>query len=213
MEFNVNPEYGTADESVGFFKIGGEVPTGELGADPLALFPPVEESEEVDKKRQLSPDISATEIDLTDIDETALALDSRDVVRLMEVIKEFIEECMLEAFFEFNDENSQKTFTKQVEGYLEEIRMRGAVWDYAVVCDTRNNPPEIVDSDQFVADIYINPTKSPNYIQLNFIAEPTSVNFDEIVNEERPELGAIYGDGDGDDDEDNFIGQGWNYNE
>ena len=210
MEFNVNPEY--TPETIEFLKVAGAPP-----ADPLALFPPQQE-EEVKKEEWLgSPGV--TEIDLSEkmtdelYDETALALDARDSVRLMNAVKSFIEQCMLLTLFELNDENSQRVFTKQVEGYLEEIRIRGAITDFVVVCDATNNVPEIVDSNVFVADIYIAPTKSPNYIQLNFVAQPASVDFDEIDVDEDGDSDIRFMVGDGDDDEDNVLFEGWNYNE
>jgi hypothetical protein len=68
-----------------------------------------------------------------------------------------------------------------VEPFLRQIKGRGGIYDYKVICDTTNNTPDIIDSNQFVGDIYIKPARSINYITLNFIAVGTGVNFNEIV--------------------------------
>ncbi len=68
-----------------------------------------------------------------------------------------------------------------VEPFLREIKGRRGVYDYMVVCDDSNNGGSIVDANEFVADIYIKPSKSINYITLNFIATRSGVEFSEIV--------------------------------
>jgi hypothetical protein len=60
------------------------------------------------------------------------------------------------------------------------------VYDFKVICDETNNTPEVIDSNRFVADIYIKPARSINFIQLNFIATRTGVNFEEIASLNRP---------------------------
>jgi hypothetical protein len=68
-----------------------------------------------------------------------------------------------------------------VEPYLREIQGRRGIYDFKVVCDTTNNTPEVIDSNQFVGDIYIKPARSINFIQLNFVAVRTGVEFSEVV--------------------------------
>ena len=60
------------------------------------------------------------------------------------------------------------------------MQARRGVFDYKVVCDEKNNTPEVIDSNRFVADIYIKPNRSINFIQLNFVATKTGVNFNEF---------------------------------
>jgi hypothetical protein len=67
-----------------------------------------------------------------------------------------------------------------VEPFLREIQGRRGITDFKVVCDTSNNTGNIIDTNQFVGDIYVKPARSINYIQLNFIAARTDVNFSEI---------------------------------
>jgi len=68
-----------------------------------------------------------------------------------------------------------------VEPYLREVQGRRGLIDFRVVCDESNNTPEVIDTNRFVADIYIKPARSINFITLNFIAVRTGVEFTEIV--------------------------------
>jgi hypothetical protein len=67
-----------------------------------------------------------------------------------------------------------------VEPYLRDVQGRRGVYDFRVVCDETNNTGQIIDSNQFVADIFVKPARSINFITLNFVAARTSVNFEEI---------------------------------
>jgi len=67
-----------------------------------------------------------------------------------------------------------------VEPYLRDVQGRRGITDFRVVCDETNNTAQVIDSNSFVGDIYIKPTRSINFIQLNFIATPTGVSFEEI---------------------------------
>jgi len=67
-----------------------------------------------------------------------------------------------------------------VAPYLEDVKSRRGVFDFKVVCDETNNTPERIDRNEFWADIYIKPTRSINFIQLNFIATRTGANFNEF---------------------------------
>lgn len=109
------------------------------------------------------------------------ALDAVNSRRLMLQIREVLSELATHMLFEFNDDETRKEFRTEAELYLEELAQRGAIYDYRVVCDRTNNPPEIIDANQFTADIYIRPTQTINYIQLNFVATRMGVDFDEIV--------------------------------
>jgi hypothetical protein len=68
-----------------------------------------------------------------------------------------------------------------VEPFLRDVQGRRGIYDFRVVCDTSNNTGEVIDRNEFVGDIYIKPAKSINFIQLNFVAVRTGVEFEEIV--------------------------------
>ena len=82
--------------------------------------------------------------------------------------------------FEFNDEFTRTQFVNFVTPFLREVQGRRGITDFKVVCDGSNNPGEVIDTNQFVGDIFVKPARSINYIQLNFIAARTDVNFTEI---------------------------------
>jgi hypothetical protein len=67
-----------------------------------------------------------------------------------------------------------------VEPFLRDVRGRRGIFDFRVVCDETNNTGEVIDRNEFVADIYIKPARSINFIQLNFVAVRTSVSFTEV---------------------------------
>ena len=83
--------------------------------------------------------------------------------------------------FEFNDEFTRAQFRLLVEPYLRDVAARRGITDFKVVCDTTNNTGQVIDSNSFVADIYIKPNRSINFIQLNFVATPTGLSFEEVV--------------------------------
>lgn len=109
------------------------------------------------------------------------AFDRINVRRLFIVLEKAISNAAQYTLFEFNDSFTQAQFRNLVNPYLRDIKGRRGVTDFLVVCDATNNTPEIVDSNQFVGDIYIKPARSINFIQLNFIAVPTGVQFAEVV--------------------------------
>jgi hypothetical protein len=82
--------------------------------------------------------------------------------------------------FEFNDSFTRAQFRNLVEPFLRDVQGRRGIYDYRVVCDETNNPGQIVDSNQFVADIFIKPARSINFITLNFVAVRTNVSFEEV---------------------------------
>ena len=83
--------------------------------------------------------------------------------------------------FEFNDEFTRTQFRNLVEPFLRDVQGRRGIYDYKVVCDDSNNTAEVVDQNRFVGDIYVKPAKSINYIQLNFVAVRSGIEFSEIV--------------------------------
>ena len=85
------------------------------------------------------------------------------------------------SLFEFNDSFTRAQFKNLIEPFLLDVQSRRGVIDFKVVCDESNNTPEVIDRNEFVADIFIKPNRSINFITLNFIATRTGVNFDEIA--------------------------------
>ena len=108
------------------------------------------------------------------------AFDRINVRRLFIVLEKAISTAAKAMLFEFNDEFTRSAFVNMVEPFLREVQGRRGITDFKVVCDTSNNTGQIIDTNQFVGDIYIKPARSINYIQLNFIAARTDVNFTEI---------------------------------
>lgn len=108
------------------------------------------------------------------------AFDRINVRRLFIVLEKAISTASKFLLFEFNDEFTRAQFKQLVEPYLREVQGRRGVTDFRVVCDESNNTPAVIDANGFVGDIYIKPNRSINFIQLNFIATPTGVSFEEI---------------------------------
>lgn len=109
------------------------------------------------------------------------AFDRINVRRLFIVLEKAIATAAKYQMFEFNDTFTRGRFVGMVEPFLRDVQGRRGVTGFKVVCDTTNNTPEVIDSNGFVADIYIKPARSINFIQLNFVATPTGVAFDEIA--------------------------------
>jgi phage tail sheath protein FI len=109
------------------------------------------------------------------------AFDRINVRRLFIVLEKAIATAAKYQLFELNDSFTQAMFRNMVEPYLRDIKGRRGITDFLVVCDSTNNTGAVVDSNQFVADIYIKPARSINFITLNFIATRTGVSFSEIV--------------------------------
>lgn len=109
------------------------------------------------------------------------AFDRINVRRLFIVLEKAIARAARSSLFEFNDTFTRAQFVNLVEPFLRTVKARRGIYDYKVVCDATNNTPEIIDSNQFVGDIYIKPARSINFIQLNFVAVRTGVSFNEVV--------------------------------
>jgi len=109
------------------------------------------------------------------------AFDRINVRRLFIVLEKAISTAAKFALFEFNDEFTRAQFRNLVEPYLREVQGRRGITDYRVICDTTNNTGDVIDRGEFVGDIYIKPARSINYIQLNFVAVRSGVDFNEIV--------------------------------
>lgn len=109
------------------------------------------------------------------------AFDRINVRRLFIVLEKAIARAAKSFLFEFNDEFTRAQFRNIVEPYLRDIQGRRGIYDFRVVCDATNNTPEVIDANRFVGDIYIKPARSINFIQLNFVAVRSGIEFSEIV--------------------------------
>lgn len=109
------------------------------------------------------------------------AFDRINVRRLFIVLEKSISDAAKSLLFEFNDEFTRAQFRNLVEPFLRDVQGRRGIYDFRVVCDETNNTPEVIDSNRFVGDIYIKPARSINFIQLNFVAVRSGVEFSEIV--------------------------------
>jgi phage tail sheath protein FI len=109
------------------------------------------------------------------------AFDRINVRRLFIVLEKAISNAAKSALFDFNDEFTRAQFVNLIEPYLRDVQGRRGITDFRVVCDSTNNTDQIVDSNQFVGDIYIKPNRSINFIQLNFVAVRSGVEFSTIV--------------------------------
>jgi len=109
------------------------------------------------------------------------AFDRINVRRLFIVLEKSIAQAAQFSLFEFNDEFTRAQFVSLVTPFLRDVQGRRGIYDFRVVCDTTNNTPQVIDSNQFVGDIYIKPARSINFIQLNFVAVGTGVDFTTIV--------------------------------
>jgi phage tail sheath protein FI len=109
------------------------------------------------------------------------AFDRINVRRLFIYLENFITQVAKDALFEFNDEVTRTTFVNTVEPFLRDVQAKRGIQDYVVICDETNNTAAVIDNNEFIADIYIKPARSINFIGLNFIATRTGVDFAEVI--------------------------------
>ena len=118
-------------------------------------------------------------------DKTALgyasAFDRINVRRLFLTVEQALERSAQAQLFELNDELTRANFVNIVEPYLRDVQAKRGIYDFLVVCDATNNTPDVIDNNEFRADIYLKPTKSINYITLTFVATRTGVSFEEVA--------------------------------
>jgi hypothetical protein len=111
----------------------------------------------------------------------ASAFDRINVRRLFIYLERSIARTAKDVLFEFNDQLTRNNFINTIEPFLRDVKAKRGIFDFLVVCDERNNTPEVIDNNEFVADIYVKPTRSINFIGLTFIATKTGVNFEEVI--------------------------------
>ena len=109
------------------------------------------------------------------------AFDRINVRRLFLVLERAIGRAARQVLFEFNDEFTRAEFVNIVEPVLREVQGRRGITDFRVVCDETNNTAAVVDRNEFIANVFIKPARSINYVTLNFVAVRTGVEFEEVV--------------------------------
>ena len=118
-------------------------------------------------------------------DKTALsytsAFDRINVRRLFIAIQQAIKTAADDQLFEFNDATTRANFVNVVEPYLRDVKIKRGITDFLLVCDETNNTPDVIDRNEFIADIYVQPARSINFVGLTFVATRTGVSFESIV--------------------------------
>ena len=111
----------------------------------------------------------------------ASAFDRINVRRLFIFLEEAISAAAKDQLFEFNDEITRTNFVNIVEPFLRDVQSKRGIFDFRVVCDETNNTAAIIDNNEFIADIFIKPARSINFIGLTFVATRTGISFDEVI--------------------------------
>jgi len=109
------------------------------------------------------------------------AFDRINVRRLFIVLEKAVSTSAKFQLFEFNDEFSRANFRNLVEPFLRDVQGRRGITDFSVVCDDSNTTGDVIDRNEFRADIFVKPNRSINFIQLNFVATRTGIAFSEVA--------------------------------
>lgn len=109
------------------------------------------------------------------------AFDRINVRRLFIFLEDAISAAARDQLFEFNDEITRTNFVNIVEPFLRDVQAKRGIQDYVVICDETNNTAAIIDNNEFVADIFIKPARSINFIGLTFVATRSGVSFNEVI--------------------------------
>jgi hypothetical protein len=109
------------------------------------------------------------------------AFDRINVRRLFIYLENAISNAAKDQLFEFNDETTRSNFANIVEPFLRDVQAKRGIQDFRVICDETNNTAAIIDNNEFVADIFIKPARSINFIGLTFVATRSGVSFEEII--------------------------------
>jgi len=109
------------------------------------------------------------------------AFDRINVRRLFIVLRKSISRAADTTLFELNDEFTRANFVNIVEPFLRDVQGRRGITDFRVVCDESNNTPEVIDRNEFIGSVFVKPSRSINFITLNFVAVRTGVEFSEVV--------------------------------
>jgi len=118
-------------------------------------------------------------------DKTALsyqsAFDRINIRRLFITIEQAIKSAADAQLFEFNDAATRANFINIVEPYLRDVQVKRGITDFLLICDESNNTPDVIDRNEFIADIFVKPARSINFIGLTFVATRTGVSFETVV--------------------------------
>ena len=118
-------------------------------------------------------------------DKTALgyasAFDRINVRRLFLTVEQSLQRAAEAQLFEFNDQITRSNFVNIVEPYLRDVRAKRGIYDFLIICDETNNTPDVIDNNEFRADIFLKPAKSINYVTLTFVATRTGISFEEVA--------------------------------
>jgi phage tail sheath protein FI len=109
------------------------------------------------------------------------AFDRINVRRLFITLEKTISRYAKSNLFEFNDEFTRSSFKNVVEPFLRTVKSGRGLTDFAVICDASNNTADVVDRNEFVGSIFVKPSRSINFIQLNFVAVRSGVSFQEVT--------------------------------
>ena len=109
------------------------------------------------------------------------AFDRINVRRLFIYLEDAISAAAKDQLFEFNDSTTRSNFVNIVDPFLRDVQAKRGITEYVVVCDETNNTAAVIDNNEFVADIYVKPARSINFIGLTFVATRTGVSFEEII--------------------------------
>ena len=109
------------------------------------------------------------------------AFDRINVRRLFITIEQAIENAAKSVLFELNDAGTRSNFINIVEPFLRDVQAKRGIQDFLLICDETNNTPDVIDRNEFLADIFVKPARSINFIGLTFVATRTGVSFSEVV--------------------------------
>ena len=168
-----------------WFSPAGLTRGGIRNAVKLAYNPSKSDRDELYQNR-INPVVSVAGSGITLFgDKTALAspsaFDRINVRRLFLNIESRVENLAKGVLFELNDDLTRSNFSAAVNSYLNEVQARQGLTDFLVVCDTSNNTPDVIDRNEFVAELFLKPTRSINYVTVTFTATRTGVSFAEVV--------------------------------
>ena len=168
-----------------WFSPAGLTRGGIRNAVKLAYNPSKADRDELYQNR-INPVVSISGSGITLFgDKTALAspsaFDRINVRRLFLNIEKRVEQLAKGVLFELNDELTRSNFGAAVNSYLNEVQARQGLTDFLVVCDTSNNTPDVIDRNEFVAELFLKPTRSINYVTVTFTATRTGISFAEVV--------------------------------
>ena len=168
-----------------WFSPGGTVRGGILNAVKLAYTPDQQERDKLYSNR-VNPIIFSPGAGIILFgDKTGLgrssAFDRINVRRLFIYLEKAIAAAARDQLFEFNDEITRINFLNIVEPFLRDVQSKRGITDFVVVCDETNNTAAVIDNNEFVADIFVKPNRSINFIGLTFVATRTGISFEEVI--------------------------------